>query len=77
MLTEVRSEVNLYTQARNQWMRFKIESDRVIESDRGTELNCRHQPFQDVIVLYKELKLLVIFHCGGRGQPNGQPATSN
>ena len=44
---------------------------------RGTELNCRHQPFQDVIVLYKELKLLMICHCGEHGQLNGQPATFN
>ena len=44
---------------------------------RGTESNCRHQSFQDVVVLYKELKLLVIFRCGERGQLNGQRVTSS
>ena len=46
------------------------------EWGRGTEWNCRHQPLQDGIALYEELKLLVMCHCREHGPLNGQPATS-
>ena len=54
---------------------MKLDFSKILKGMccRGTESNCRHQPFQDVILLCKELKLLVIFHCGERGQLNGQP----
>ncbi len=42
---------------------------------RGIESNCRHQPFQDMIALCNELKQLVFFCRGERGQPNGQPVS--
>ena len=41
---------------------------------RGTESNCRHQPFQDVVALCNELKLRMSFCRSERGQPNGPPA---
>ena len=44
---------------------------------RGTESNCRHQPFQDVGEFCNELKLLMSFCRSEHGQLNGQPATSN
>jgi|CXWL01.1.fsa_nt_gi hypothetical protein len=43
---------------------------------RWTELNCWHSLFR-VTVLYKELKLRIIFHCSEHGQLNGQLAISN
>lgn len=43
----------------------------------GQDGHYRHQPFQDVVVLYKELKLLVIFRYGERGKLNGQLVTSS
>lgn len=54
--------------------RFEIDYS---QNGEVTESNCRHQPLQDVIVLYKGLKLLVICHCCEHGQLNGQPATFN
>lgn len=33
------------------------------------------EPFQDVVALCNELKLLVTFCRGERGQPNGQPVS--
>ncbi len=44
---------------------------------RGTESNCRHQPFQDMGALSKKLKVLVIFSFGKCGQLNGQRAMVN
>ena len=44
---------------------------------RGTESNCRHQPFQDVGEFCNELKFLMSFCRSEHGQLNGQPATSN
>ena len=39
---------------------------------RGTESNCRHQPFQDMGVLYNRMISLIFFVLAWHGQPNGQ-----
>lgn len=48
---------------------MNLNFDGVLEGMwcRWTELNCRHQPFQNVIVLHNTLNLYAIVYCGGLG----------